>query len=218
MIEHGGLFYPDLEKGFQKQKIWLRSLDVLEGVWPYIRRWDLAVDVGAFTGIYSIELAKRFKQVWAFEPIRETYECLQINVPANVATFDCALGLEAGEVDMYPGPAFMGWVHSDRKDLRMGRYAKPEERRSVKVMTLDGLLGGLEPDFIKTDCEGYDGLVLQGGREVIERCRPVILAEDKGKVRQRYDLPFVGKWLEALGYRLEARNSIDFLYVHPEAN
>ena len=34
-------------------------------------------------------------------------------------------------------------------------------------------------DFIKLDCEGYEALILEGARNTIKKCRPVILMEQK---------------------------------------
>jgi len=42
-----------------------------------------------------------------------------------------------------------------------------------------GFLRGMEVDYIKIDCEGFEYRVLQGAKETIQRCRPVVVIEQK---------------------------------------
>lgn len=54
----------------------------------------------------------------------------------------------------------------------------PERRHVVPVIRLDDLLCDLDRlDVIKIDIEGYEPLALQGGQALIERFRPMIIAE-----------------------------------------
>jgi hypothetical protein len=49
--------------------------------------------------------------------------------------------------------------------------------RIVRTTTLDAALANSDVGFIKIDVEGAEHSVLVGGRQLIARCRPVVLVE-----------------------------------------
>ena len=55
-----------------------------------------ALDIGAHVGIWSRQLVKKFKDVYAWEPIDSNCECLKKNVP-EVKIFPFAASSEQGE-------------------------------------------------------------------------------------------------------------------------
>lgn len=170
-----------------------RILDLVHG-----RR--VAVQAGGHAGIYPRALAPHFEAVYAFEPVRELFECLVMNAP-DVHCFNAALGDRPGGISMdlrhYPrnaGAAFVcghGWT---------------------RCMTLDSLR--LEAcDLIMLDVEGSEGLALKGAAETIARFCPVIVVELRGHGK-RY-----GAWCSDEGVRewlCEANYGCELILGHDE--
>ena len=46
----------------------------------HISNWDVALDIGAHVGIWSMRLAEKFKRVHAFEPVPKHIECWKQNM------------------------------------------------------------------------------------------------------------------------------------------
>jgi hypothetical protein len=94
MKQVGGVWLPDHEEHLIA---WMRNRnEVVDGKLTYqhhklqeamkwVRNWRTAVDVGAHCGLWSMHLAKRFKQLHAFEPVADHRECFAKNVPTYLA-------------------------------------------------------------------------------------------------------------------------------------
>lgn len=70
------------------------QLDHLLPALDRARSWGVAVDVGAHVGWWTVELARRFKRVLAFEASPKTFKCLTKNLQpfTNVEAFNLAVG------------------------------------------------------------------------------------------------------------------------------
>jgi FkbM family methyltransferase len=166
------------------------------------RSFRTAVDVGGHIGLWSFNLAERFKHVHAFEPVSAHRECFKRNVTAeNVTLHACALGEREGSVSIRTEPTSSG-------DSRV------DGDGDIPMVTLDSL-DLKDVDFVKVDCEGYELHVLRGAEATLARWRPVIIVEQKPGHGAHFGLgdkdalPF----LETLGYRTVREMSGDFLLV-----
>jgi len=142
-------------------------------------------------------MAQAFASVIAVEPSPDTFEALA----KNMAAFDCfnvdlkpvALGAVVGHVSMaLEGKAAIanntgGRFVQDGGDI-------PVERIDDWQLPTCG--------FIKLDIEGSEALALEGARETLASCRPIVLFEHKGFCR-RYGLPpdAAVQLLTSVGYR-----------------
>lgn len=146
----------------------------------YVTDWTRAVDLGAHVGIFSRHFAEKFDEVVAFEPTRETRECLERNVPANVRIVPFACGDREGEVLFRRHIKNSGGTEIAFEDWpKSGAF----EHYTVRMITLDSL--GLDQlGLIKIDIQGAEPLALRGAESTLRRCRPVVLIEEK---------PFGGK-------------------------
>ena len=145
-----------------------------------IRPGDIAVDVGANVGIYSLGLAGLGANVWAFEPSSTVRPALVDNVRLNqaedrVRVLPFALGAENGRA------VFTSDLEGTNH-LVKDRPTGPTE--TVEIRTLDNVLadprGGLADEdvfLLKIDAEGEDEAVLRGALVLLERCRPVVIVE-----------------------------------------
>lgn len=134
-------------------------------------QFENCIDVGAHVGFWLKDLCKRFKNVYAFEPISDVRECLVKNITdKNYTLFPFALGNENKTTKVNYIPEATG-----------NTYISDEGNREIELKRLDDLeLPKIE--YIKIDAEGYEIEVLKGGKNLIEKYKPFIHVEVKGKV------------------------------------
>lgn len=164
---------------------------------------DTFVDVGAHIGYFTLIAAKHAGQVIAFEPGPETFARLQRNLQLNpalasrVTTYPYALSSQTGMSTMHYAPSDPG-----ASSLLPVEFTTTQAV-SVQVETLDHMLTDHHPRFIKIDVEGAELDVLQGGRAVLERDRPVLLCELFEPWQNRFGRTCqdISSYLEQLGYR-----------------
>lgn len=177
MFQHQGIWLPDGEKHFPE---WMtKNGEIVDGKGTYqirklrealtvVRQFRVAVDCGAHIGTWAMHLAKRFREVEAFEPMAPFRACFEKNVThENVCLHRYPLGDADRNVNMAYNPADSGDTHVSGSG-------------DMKMRTLDSFEFE-EVDFIKVDVEGYEDKVLLGAMDTIERCRPVIIVEQKAK-------------------------------------
>ena len=84
----------------------------------------------------------------------------------------------------------------------------------VKCRTLDSIVEelGIEPDFLKIDVEGFEHLVLMGGRRVLSKFRPRIVLEanpgDPGDAMTQILLRYGYRFQNITDSGLESRSEI----------
>ncbi len=177
MYEHRGWWFPDMEDHFPKmiEKSVSKGgpaeyqYQVRDRSMQYVKHNRVALDIGANVGLWSRSLVKRFDTVIAFEPVAMFRECLLKNVVAkNLVVKTQALGDQDMQATMVLTQGNTGHTHIDPN----------KQGGDTQVIRLDNLK--LENvDYIKIDCEGYEYRVLAGAKETIQRCRPVVVVEQK---------------------------------------
>ncbi len=186
MIIHQGIYLPDGETHLTE---WMNKAgELVDGKGTYqikklraalthVKQFRTAVDIGAHCGLWSMQLQKRFQRVDAFEPVAAHRECFKMNVPMDKGLLDhnfpeqvilhaCALGDHEGTVSIVTEPTSSG-------DSRVAGDG------DIPMHTLDSFCLR-DVDFIKIDTEGYELNAIRGAKETIERCRPVMVVEQKG--------------------------------------
>jgi len=162
----------------------------------------VVMDVGANFGALTLPLARKVRQVFAFEPQREAFLALAgtmaLNGLANVTCENVALGARPGFVRVPPldfhGTNNIGGVSMDTERLGPGYDVRSE--------TLDGYVernGITRLDLVKVDVEGMEEQVLRGGVATLKRLRPILYLE-----ADRPDkVPALKAFVAGLGYSLE---------------
>jgi FkbM family methyltransferase len=163
-----------------------------------VRSSDTVIEAGANIGAHTIPLAKLVGpagRVVAFEPQRLVFQTLCANVAINsLANVDCrcaALGAEPGEIVV---PFLSPDNETNFGGLGLGAYTKGDR---VPVITLDRLTL-TECRLLKIDVEGMEESVLQGARELIAKCRPIMYIEND---REDHSAALIQHLLD-LDYRL----------------
>ena len=209
MIEFGGWKFPSHEKHLQE---WLAKVnDKRDGRLAYqgkkldfllslCKDFRYAIDVGAHVGLMSHFLSKKFDSVFAFEPSSEHRACFEQNVRlwpnGNVKLHPFALGEKEGTVDLHT-------THGSSGDS----WVKPGT--SIPIKRLDDVIDpSLEIDCLKIDVEGSELFVLRGAEQMLLRCKPAIMVEQKPGKGSNFGLSDTAAvdYLQSLGAKL--RNSI----------
>ena len=161
----------------------------------------IAIQAGGNCGIYPLYLSDRFTCVITFEPERQNYGCLLKNIEnrTNIIASCAALGDSVGLVGIEPC------------DYNNGA-SYVIDGRDVPVIAVDDL--GLDSlDLIQLDVEGYEAKALQGASQTINRCKPVMMVEDRGHGSRYGSQPLI-PWIEhTFGYRQVFDNGWDYVLV-----
>ena len=156
-----------------------------------------AVDVGANKGVWTWFLARMVPVVYAFEPNPKAFAVLRRGAAANVVCQSVALSDSSGTASLNVPEGTKGYSNQG-STLR----ALPEGRRHASLVVETARLDDLELQdvgFVKIDVEGHESRVLEGARETLARCRPVLVVEMEEKHTGRPVEKQVEE-VEALGY------------------
>jgi len=165
------------------------------------RSRGLAIDGGAYVGIWTQHLARHFSKVVAFEPITDNFVCLVKNVDKleNVVLVGGGLSDKDGEVQMTD----LGKAYGYRIPL----VDDPKTPSVTAHMhSLDSFDWSV--DFLKLDVEGNELPALQGAQKTIVKNKSVVLIEEKLNSRKE-----ATRFLRKLGMRCIWRQKNDYLFV-----
>lgn len=189
---------------------------ILNRAFSYVKKFENAIDVGAWIGDTTYPIAKKFKNVIAFEANPEVYECLDLNVNEHQLT-NCQLvplGLSNRAGEQY----FLNKTRRTNSGWISTVELPPEEKTSAKVIktvTLDSY-NYRDIDFIKIDVDSHEGFLLEGAREFFKNNSPVLQIEIKTRshYRQNSDMPDAFKLLESLNYKVvESIGKADYIFL-----
>lgn len=170
----------------------------------YVKNFTQAVDVGGHIGLWSWVMAKDFDAVMAFEPMEIHRECWHKNMNGidHAGLYECALGAEKTTVEL-----------ENRTPGSSGdTQVKPGSSGKTPMETLDSF-NFADVGLIKIDCEGYEEFVLRGAADTLERCKPVVIVEQKRDMSSRYGLKKQSAvaLLKSMGAVLRKEISGDFI-------
>jgi FkbM family methyltransferase len=155
------------------------------------------VDIGANWGMWSIFIAEKGYEVYAFEPAPKTFETLKDKTGkfSNIHAYPYAIG----EKDTY-GQVAIG------KEVWDGCVINMEGKETVKVpiRSLDNM-NLTNVGVIKIDTEGYEKPILAGAKNLIAREKPRLIIEihkGTGVALNSYaeELLKIQRIVESLGY------------------
>lgn len=164
-----------------------------------------AIDAGANVGSYTRVLARHFAAVYAFEPARDTFQCLERNVFENgdydkVRLYNAAVSDERA------------YVGVKRSWFRLSITSTVGGKGDVPAVPLDAL-GLKDLRFLKLDVEGFEYQALLGAKATIEKCRPAVLMEVKPAEEEQLPEPYKAEnLLLALGFTAVLTSGINRLY------
>lgn len=197
--EEAKLWWPEGER--PRVYGWMMNhLDSVRCAVKYVRQPVRCVQAGGYIGVWPIELAKYFEWVHTFEPIPESFECLERNVRRfyNIFAQQCALG-------SVPGTAVFAQKYSSSTMVFDRNLSHSPV--TVKVRTIDELKFS-RVDALFLDVERSELAVLVGGEATIQRDHPVITLEClTGQVEIH------NRFMENIGYRRAEITHNDHIFI-----
>ena len=170
------------------------------------KRRRVCLDVGGHVVLWSMWLARAFREVYAFEPAARHADLFRHNVPdPNVTLHQVAIG-DA------PGICEVRWHGESSGDAFIQTGVG-----DVEVRTLDSF-GITDVDFIKIDVEGFELQVVSGGSETLLKNRPMVCVEQKGREERNFGADPKGAldFLLNLGMRELVEIQGDYILDWPE--
>ena len=170
--------------------------DVRDAAYKYVTDFDLAIDVGANVGLWAKPLTEKFKQVLAYEPMQQVYECLELNVkdlPVQINSF--ALGSVNDKVTM-----------EFDKDNTGNSFVSDVGTGNITIKRMDDLN---LPKFglLKIDCERHELEVLKGATETILKYKPIIICEQHPDTNE-----CAGEYIKSLGAKELTNVRKDYIF------
>lgn len=135
--------------------------DLWKRMMAEVRIGDIAADVGAFTGVYTIVLAKRVGpsgKVIAFEPDPKNFDILKAHTALNkvqdrVELVKKALSAKDGYISFRINCSPCSSISPDQAP----------DIHKIECTTIDLVFAYSRVDILKIDVEGYEEEVLKGG-------------------------------------------------------
>lgn len=173
---------------------------------------DSFIDVGANIGFYSLLLAQEGNSkvsVFACEPSSENLKKLNTAIKINgmekiITVLPFALGEKEGNVKLYLSSLCHG-----NNSVSPAPEVDIYDHEMVEIKTLDSVIKHLNLKqkncLIKIDVEGYEEMVLMGGKEFLNSdYKPIILLEawPTSKLHPKNNQVFVMNFLKDFGYRI----------------
>lgn len=197
----------------------------------------IVLDIGANIGIMSVHLSKKLKSshIYAFEPVPVNFKALQRIIRFyhldNVTILNFALGNKKGSLEMIMPVVnkvkMQGLSHVIHESIETFNEGK---KINVNVITLDQFEHDLQPDrhitAIKMDVENFEYFVLEGGKELIAKHRPVIYTElwDNENRNKCFELIKQFKYTiqvlinnKLVDYNMDLHTTQNFFFI-PESN
>ena len=144
-----------------------------------IKKGDIAIDIGANIGYYTILLSKLVGEngkVFAFEPDPNNFKVLKENIKLNnlknVIIENKAVSNKNGKIHLYFSKINSG-------DSRVYKTLEDREKVEVNCITLDNYFKNtkIRPSFIKIDTQGYEPAIFEGMNKLIKNKNIIITAE-----------------------------------------
>ena len=198
------------------------AVQLLETRRRYFGDGAVAIDCGANIGAHTIEWSIAMTG-WGSVISIEAQERIYYALAGNIALNNCfnaiamhaAVSSESGVMKM-PAPNYLTASSFGSLELRpsattefIGQAIDYSDDKMVPVqrITLDSL-NLSRVDLIKIDIEGMEMEALEGARQLIEKCHPILLIEQIKAVRES-----LRAWIQERGYEV-IDAGINVLAVH----
>lgn len=165
----------------------------------HVNQFEIAVDCGAHIGLWSRDLENYFDKLYCFEPVKEFFNCLKINIKnKNTELYNQALGngMSSGEILITKNSGNSGLTHIIHNNER--NFNEKDIIEKIEIIKLDSF-NLKQLDFFKIDVEGLGLDVLRGAKKTLENCNPVVCLELFDFVDKKEQIKFMNE----MGYEIK---------------
>jgi len=146
-----------------------------------VQNTDNVVEVGANYGSHTLRLCQLANQgtVFAIEPQRVIFQALCGNISIN-SIFNChCIQKACSDIDNQPIVVPEADFNAPNNFGGISMIEDTSSKTRDKTITLDTLFSSLNRlKLLKIDAEGMEKKILSGGRQLIERTRPILFVEN----------------------------------------
>lgn len=177
------------------------AIDEIMAHWSGPRR--LVIQAGAHIGIWPMRLAELFDRVLCFEAETENADCCAANLAEleSVRFIRGAVSDRSGHVRLAVHGKSTAVHHIASRGSKVPSYR-------IDDFCLDDV------DAVFLDIEGAEIAALCGATRTLERCKPMVVAEECQYVaRYGHKRGDIEKLLQPLGYRRVARVGDDLVFI-----
>jgi FkbM family methyltransferase len=183
----------------------------------YIRPQSTVLDVGAHIGSHTLSMSKRvgpLGRVLAFEPqpkiFRELFLNMILNEINNVLFYPVAVGDRKGSIEL----SHLVPNNEGATSLIYGGSGLFAPLITIDSLQLDDV------SLIKIDVELHENFVLDGAKNTITRCRPILLVEIRGDYafdcapqEIKNQILFTISKIKNMGYSIRCIGYADYLAI-----
>ena len=142
---------------------------------------DVVIDIGANLGYFSKTFSKLTPngKVICIEPLPQYFYILKYFLASrkNIEIHNVALGKEAGEVTMIL-PQSNGMIRTGLPYISKADEKSEHPTQNVQIVNPNSLLKNLDKiDYIKCDVEGFEWIVFQELKILLEKHKPLVQIE-----------------------------------------
>ncbi len=170
--------FPPIDPKIPGQE-WYYALDKLKG--------NIALDIGAHGGDYSLRLSRRFVSVYAFEPDPTNRYVLETNIRVNRVR---SVNIDPRAVSDLSARAMLRRSSKVRSGSTLSQkhydWVTFDSASEVETVSLDDWYReNRRPrvGFVKIDAEGHETAILKGAGELFSLARPLVGLEVHGPAK-----------------------------------
>lgn len=144
----------------------------IDAALKHVKNRRVVIQAGGHVGQFPVYLAKHFEAVYTWEPMPGDFRDLVRNISL------------AGVSDkVYPARGMLGSLNTVGLMKDGGSGSSRRDRGALGICPIYRVddIGLLDCDLIYLDVEGDELDILLGASKTIERCRPVIVTEERNK-------------------------------------
>ncbi len=189
----------------------------------FLKPSSVIFDVGANIGIFSIYTASldTTNKIYAFEPVRNTYEILKKNISSyqNIIPFEKALGNHHTSAQIRTSSSYtsVSRIQDEKIDSEWDtKKITFDGYEEIEITTIDEVMKEQHIprlDFLKIDTEGYEMAVLEGAKETIQAHTPVISLSAYHRLNDKKNIPdYILSLNPKYKYKIIEKQEEDFIF------
>lgn len=152
--------------------------------WILKYEFETIIDIGANKGQFAARFRVLFPEAWiySFEPIPEVYDqlCKRFKSDSKFKAFNLGLGEQSGSIDFFQNEFTDSSSALPMKRLHKENFPRTsnEKQIQIKIDRLDEVMKTIMmsyPILIKIDVQGFEEMVILGGKEALKKASIVIV-------------------------------------------